>query len=300
MNPNGASTTTPEPAFFEGLVDRGAEKKVAMAVNVNFELKDGQKERGHAVPLHCIPLMRRSHPGGVVKVVPDWARGITRLREMTQEELKHELEGLTRSYGQKRAGEVASVLAEVYGPTEVTQLQTLHAKMAEVYRAWCALEHTAYERLQAKFPGRSFGQLELMGLTGTVITQEEMEGLVNIIEPERKELAAIQLPELASIGAAFTAAGDQSGDEDQPQDDPIDLMTAELETLMNLSAQEALAVAALIVEAGDQDPDDQKLRTVKALQKTDGSLHGTKGAQVRRIAKQYRSRVDSKTAAAPA
>lgn len=289
MNPNDtAKSTTPMPeieAYFEGAVDRGSQKKVAVAVNVNFELKDGQKERGHAIPIHVIPLMRRMHPNGVVTVKAKWARNIARTVEITQEELKSELEGLTRSYGQKLPGQMASYLAEVYGATEVEQLKNLHLKMGQVWHAWLKLEEIGRKRVKEKFPRDSFGPFAMHGVIGDVLTDDELAELVHIIEPEKEQLAEIQLPELADIRDGITTSdGEPVGNEI----DAIEWLTTELENQLKMPQRDALDLTAHIVESEGADPDAERLTTYKCLQKADGTLHGNKATAVLRAVAQYR------------
>lgn len=312
MRSNDASNHTfnheAEKGFAVGLVDQGSQKIVAVAVSINFNLKDGQKERGHGMVLHEVPLMRRMHPGGVVDVLPYWPPGVERTRKLTQEALKNELERLGRAYGSKRPGQTASLLQEVYGSTESEQLLNLHAKMAKVAAGWRALEQTGAARLATKYPGRDIHPLEFQGLLSEVITADEIEELVAIIEPQRKDLAEIDLPELdlsksspiapgeqggrITSGSALGSMTDEGGDGDDT--DPVDWMTAELKTRLKLSGEDALAVASLIVEADaskpGSDPDAVKLSTVAALKKADGSLHGTKHQQVLAIAARWREK----------
>lgn len=290
---NDVASTTPSEAFFEGIIDRGSQKKVAIAVNVNFELKDGQKERGHAIPVHVIPLMRRMHPGGVVKVLSQWARGVPRVKELTQEELKTELEGLMRSYGMKMPGQAASIMAEVYGATEADQLRNLHAKMAEVYHAWVILEREGRKRLAAKYKSKGFSELAIHGMLSEVITDEELGGLVSIIEPEREELAEIQLPELSAITTGDDDADDdgEGGEGIVSEDEAITWLTTELETVAKMPQQDALELTAMVIESGEKDPDDKRLGTFKCLQKSDGTLHQKKAEQVKRILAKYRAKL---------
>lgn len=297
MNPNDtAPTTTPEPqieAYFEGVVDRGSQKKVAVAVNVNFELKDGQKERGHSIPIHVIPLIRRMHPNGVVIVKAKWARNIPRTVELTQEELKSELEGLARSYGQKMPGQMASYLAEVYGATEVDQIKNLHAKMGQVWHAWLKLEEIGRKRVKEKFPRDNFSTYALHGVIGDVLTDDEMAELVHIIEPEQEQLAAIQLPDLADIRDGIT---NEDSSEKPTEIDAIEWLTTELENQLKMPTRDAISLTAHIVESEGVDPDAARLTQYKCLQKSDGTLHGNRATAVLRAVAQYRKLA----AAAPA
>jgi hypothetical protein len=294
-----------EKGFIVGQVDQGAQKRVAVSVSINFNLKDGTKERGHGMVLHEVPLMRRMHPGGVVDVLPYWPPGVNRTRDLTQEALKNELERLGRAYGTKRPGQTASLLQEVYGATESDQLLNLHAKMAKVAAGWRELEQKGAARLAAKYPGREIHPLEFQGLLSEVITADEIEELVGIIEPQKKDLEEIQLPEL-DLSKPATSATTQTGEritsgaalgsmtDDGDDTDPVDWMTAELKTRLKLSGEDALAVASLIVEAdatkAGSDPDAVKLSTIAALKKSDGSLHATKHQQVLAIAARWREK----------
>lgn len=298
MSTNDA-TTKPEPqvdAYFEGVIDRGSERKVAFAVNVNMELQDGQKQRGHACPIHVIPLMRRMHPGGVVTVKAKWARNIPRTAELTQQELKNELEGLTNSYGKKLPGQAASYLAEVYGATEADQLRNLHAKMRDVYLAWKKLEAKGLQRVKERFPGQSFSTYALHGIIGDVLTDDEMNELVALIEPEREELEEIQLPDLEAITAEDSDEGAESGETDE---DATEWLTAELVSRLKLSEQDAISITALVIDCGDLDPDEHQLATIKGMQKGDGTLHGKKGEQLKLLLAAYRKKLAS-AAATPA
>jgi hypothetical protein len=299
MSANDQTTTIPE-AFFEGIVDRGSQKKVAVAVNVNFELKDGQRERGHAIPIHIVPLLRRAHPGGVVKVLSAWARGVPRIRELTQEELKTELEGMMRGYGVKLPGQAASLLAEVYGATEAEQLRNLHAKMGQVYRAWVDLERQGRERLAKKFPKEHFSELAIHGLLSQVISDEEMNALVTLIEPEREELEEIQLPELGAIerGEASVPRTDDEGGERAggEAEDALAWLTTELTTQLKLDDQAALQLTAMAIESGDTDPEPERLASIKQLRKGDGTVHGKKIETLSRILKLYRQKLALATA----
>lgn len=303
MSTNDAKSTTTEPqveAYFEGIIDRGSEKKVAVAVNVNFELKDGQKERGHAIPIHVIPLMRRMHPNGVVTVKAKWARNISRCVELTQSELKTELEGLTRSYGQKLPGQAASYLAEVYGATEAEQLKNLHAKMREVYFGWIKLEAKALERVKEKFKGVTFSPYALHGVTGDVLTDEEVAELVHIIEPEEEKLEEIQLPELDQITKpSLSEGGDEDGDLANTDEDATQWLTAELVTRLKLTESEAITLTAMVIEYGDKDLEPERLATVKGMQKADGTLHGKKGEQFAILVASYRKKLAASIATAP-
>lgn len=290
------TNTAPDQAFFEGVVDRGSQKKVAIAVNVNFELKDGSKERGHAMPIHVIPLLRRAHPDGVVKVISQWSRGIPRTKELTQGELKTELENLTRSFGGKLPGQAASILAEVYGATEVEQLNNLHAKMREVFHAWVKLERIGRDRLKQKYPKQAFSELAVHGMLSEVITDEELNGLVTLIEPERRELDSIELPELGGVDNASNTGGDEDAGDAQGANDEgeaIDWLTSELETQVKMSQQDALALTAAVIERDGKEPDDDLLVRFKTLQKGDGTLHQNKRAQVLRLLAQFREKLKS-------
>ncbi len=303
MSTNDAKSTTTEPqvdAYFEGIIDRGAEKKVAVAINVNFELKDGQKERGHAIPIHVIPLMRRMHPNGVVTVKAKWARNIPRTVELTQTELKTELEGLTRSYGQKLPGQAASYLAEVYGATEAEQLRNLQKKMNEVWLAWRKLEAEAKKRVHEKFKGVTFSPYALHGVTGDVLTDEEVAALVHIIEPEEEKLEEIQLPELDAIdrGEPIENAGEDA-DLGSTDEDATEWLTAELVTRLKLTESEAITLTAMVIEYGDKDLEPERLAVVKAMQKADGTVHGKKAEQFALLVASYRKKLAASIATAP-
>ncbi len=308
MSTNDATKEPATQAFQEGLVDQGSQRIVAMAVNVNFELDDGPKRRGHAIPLHAIPLMRRMFPNGVVKALSYWPRGIDRCRTLNQDQLKKELETLTRSYGVKRAGETSTILAEVYGTTEVDQLRNLHAKMKEIALAWKRLEHEAMGRLPIKFPGVTHTELELHGVTSQVITDAEIEALVDIIEPSAKEVEALQLPDLGDLpsfdknkqGAVAPALGTPAANLSLPpagDADPVDWLTDELVSVLKLEPQDAIRITSLIIEADTAvpgaDPDPKLLEACPALQKADGTLHGTKHEQIKRLARQYRQKASA-------
>lgn len=291
------STAPQVEAYFEGVIDRNAQKKVAVAINVNFELKDGQKERGHSIPIHAIPLVRRMHPNGVVVVKSKWARNISRCAELTQEELKMELEGLVRSYGMKLPGQAASYLAEVYGATEVEQLKNLHSKMREVYHAWLKLEQVGLKRVKAKFPGENFTPYALTGIVGDVLTDEEMSALVDLIEPEREELDGIDLPELEAVSGITSEKDEDNTAADPVEDgvDAIDWLSNELETKLGLTQQESLSITAAVVEGDGADPSDAMLATIKQLLKKDGTLNAKQRERVIAIVRTYRT----KSAAAP-
>lgn len=293
------------PFFQEGIVERESGRAVAFAVNVNFELKDGTRERSHGVAIHEVPLLRRRYPDGTVKVMTEWPRGISRLRDLTMTELRSEHARLCLSYIYPTSPTTKrDLVAEVYGASPSEQIRNLAVGMKDVVLAFRALEVHAKQRLAVKYPGRVFSEAEFHGATSEVITPEEMESLVKLIEPEADTLDHIELDPI-DLGAvdAYGAAGptaaqieavkkqaEQAADDEQDAAEANDPALRLMRDLVakGLPQNDAAEVQTLALELPDGITDDLLVR-VTYLQKGDGSLHINRALMVRKVIDAWRA-----------
>ncbi len=281
MIPNDAKAATPaqEPYFIIGeeFADRSAGPTVAIAVSVNFDLIDGNRRRGHAIPLHEVPMLRRLYANGEFKLLTSWVPAVDRRRTLTQGQFTDEMKRLAESYvipSPKR-----DLFAEVYGTTPSDQMLKLHAGMRAIYEGWTALWAEALKRLAAT--GRAGVHPHMLHqLVGEVISVEEIERLVSLVEPLPSALASIKLDAIniqqdpATNAPAETTGEGQSG---STASDPMTRLIAGLEA-DGLDNQTAMEAATLAIELPDLTSEElgTQLAQLKGLQKADGSGNKTK------------------------
>jgi hypothetical protein len=254
-SPTTAAAETPPPIFHVGA--RATDDRiVGVAVNVNFELRDGAKSRGHAISLHEIPLMRRLYAAGTLTILPDWVPATPRLRGLTRGQLEAELERLRGSYILPREGGKADLVAEVYGPSQADQLRTLRAHMITLKNGWLALEAKAKNRAHAAGIQPAH-PLEWPAIVAAHITGDEIEALVRMIEPipdtlDTIEIDPIDLSAPAAVPAVSAQQGLPVGDDDDEPLDPVLQLSKNLEE-SGLTRQVADTIAMVAVEMGTVD-----------------------------------------------
>lgn len=246
-------STTPDPAtampsFTVGdeAVSRTAGRKVARVVNVNVQIRQRDRECTAMIGLHEWPLMKLSYQasGGDVTMLPQWVPGIPREKVLTEQQLKDELERLTKAYTLPREGGKRELVAEVYGATPADRPARLQATMNELHRAWEQLYAQLVRRVEARNPGfhgdcvKAFGKPEsaihpealaryktarLLELTGMEMTDRDLLDLVSRFDPENRGLAEIELPELGEPGEAGETPAPMMG-EDAAEDSLADAL----------------------------------------------------------------------------
>jgi hypothetical protein len=210
------------PAFSVG--DEAAKRVngriVGVGVYVNISHKIQGREGDAAIPIYEVPLMRRMYErdGGTITLRPNWVPSIPRHRLLTdalfddkntnEAESIGELNRLRRTYLLKNSGSAVDLMAEVYGATKAEQAKNLQKGMKAIFEGWMDLYLKAKGRVNEKRPDLEQQVLSLfpsdetvtqriydktleawmLELTGLEITINELEDLVNLVDPRSKGL----------------------------------------------------------------------------------------------------------------
>lgn len=193
---------------------------VGVGVYVNISHKIQGREGDAAIPIYEVPLMRRMYErdGGTITLRPNWVPSIPRHRLLTdalfddkntnEADSIGELNRLRRTYLLKNSGVAVDLMAEVYGATKAEQAKNLQKGMKAVFDGWMDLYLKAKGRVNEKRPDLEQQVLSLfpndetvtqriydktleawmLELTGLEITINELEDLVNLVDPRAKGL----------------------------------------------------------------------------------------------------------------
>lgn len=193
---------------------------IGVCVFVNVSHKNQGREGDACIPLYEVPLMRRLYErdGGTLTIRPNWVPSIPRHRVLTdvlfddkntqEAEALGELNRLRRTYLLRNSGQVVDLMAEVYGATKAEQARNLQKGMKEIFDGWKALYESAKARVYAKredLKGEVMALFDtnedvtvkvfqatldawMLELTGLELTVNELEELVNLVDPRAKGL----------------------------------------------------------------------------------------------------------------
>lgn len=233
---------------------------VAVAVSVNFTLRDGERTRGHAIPLHEIPLLRRLYSNGTVSLHTEWVPGVNRSVPMTRRMFEEETKRLVRAYTIPReAGQASKFFAEVYGETEADATKKLHAGMKALYDGWKALEKkavAAFKKAGGDLATQPKGAIH--GLLSKFFTVDDLEALIALVEPKTKTLENVDL-------ASIEVDGDTGTEEAIPGDEIRQGLAAEM-VKAGLSKAQADEMALCTIEAGHDLADDLLMTSSLAVE----------------------------------
>lgn len=200
-------------------------KVVGVIVSVNVSHKNREREGDAAIPIYEVPLMRRLYEreGGTLILRPNWVPSTPRHRFLTdalfddrnkdEQDSTGELPRLRKTYLIKSSQTKEDLMAEVYGPTKAEQARNLQAGMRSIYDAWRKLYAQKVEEVRAEHPDLENEVLSLfppdegvtqrvfdatvealmLELTGQVITVNELEKLVDLVDPRAQGLDDYQL-----------------------------------------------------------------------------------------------------------
>lgn len=177
-------------------------RTVAITVAVRANFKIGDRDFSHHCMMHEYATMKRYYEGargGSIELQPYWAPGVPRYRELTQDELKRELERMRRTYIIPRPGGQIPVLCfdEFFGAQPSEQLKRLHKAMREQLAAWNTLLVTARGRVD-RDPRMSAAVRE--SLAYERMTPRELEAIAQMTDPSKQGLDDVVLPTVAMPG----------------------------------------------------------------------------------------------------
>lgn len=235
------------PAFSVG--DESAKrlngKIVGVIVSVNVSHKNREREGDAAIPIYEVPLMRRLYEreGGTLVIRPNWVPSIPRHRVLTdalfddgnpdEYEAIGELPRLRRTYLLKNHQTKIDLMAEVYGATKAEQAKNLQNGMKDIWKAWTDLFAKKKLEVMANRPDLEDQVLSLfpadtevtrrifdatleaymLELTGFELTVNELEALVNLVDPRAKGIEEYDLPGLDLVQPQRARLALDDGDE---------------------------------------------------------------------------------------
>lgn len=267
-----------DPFFVMGdeHADREAGGTVAIAVNVNFTLDDGERKHGHSISVHEIPLRKRLYPASKITLHPEWAPALPRERELKSAHLKSEIERLRASYTIPGEQGKRDLFGEVYGTTEAEQVLSLQAGMRKIVLAWRKLREGLIAQVKKQYPNDNAAMQDYRA--NCMVTEPDLWKLVALVEPMPETLETINIDEidLSSDGpmrADAPPSGNQGGQKSTT-------LVADL-VARGIGEEAAEEIEVLFNDVGSDITDDL-LAQVTGMAKTDGTLHLKKAESVRK------------------
>ena len=206
------SPPLPEEAPRQGMYIIGSDDRpldtrvVAVAIAVRADSKVGDREFSHTLNLHEAAVIRRFYEsrGGSIVLSPYWPPGITRFRQLTQDELRRERDRMRTSFVIPRPVGQAPVLCfdEFFGAQPADQLRRLHAVMKEQLDAWNTLMVAARKRVTEDVRDPAVRDM----LASERIQARELDEIANIADPSKRGLDEVELGEI--MLTATPAPGD--------------------------------------------------------------------------------------------
>lgn len=250
------------PKFYmAGVDDRPTDLRVvAVAVRFRCELKVGDRDFSAPLCLHEIAVMRRFYEmrgGGNIRVVSGWLPGLTRFVPLTHDKLKREMERMARTFVVPRAGQPPIMcFADYFGQSPSEQLVRVHTVMRQQFDGWLALVKRAEGRMVRPHEDPKVND----SLVQDLITEKEMDELVNLADPSRRGLDEIELDQVVfpTEATAAVATGDdrvavaKAMAEADEKADPLDATMDRLK-VAGANERQALETASLLEIAGSVD-----------------------------------------------
>jgi hypothetical protein len=219
MSPATSPGGNAQPFFLNGSDDRPLDiRTVAVAIIVRTTFRVAERDASAPLGLHEIAVLRRYYEhrgGGTIRPEPGFPPGLSRFVELTHDKLKQEQANLARFIIPRIGSAPINCFAELFGSQPQEQLTRLHKVMKEQLEAWNALAANARKRLdsQIREQGKDLTGVDprvIESMTFDLITERELEEIINLADPSREGLGEIELQEVLRPAPAgsITAALD--------------------------------------------------------------------------------------------
>lgn len=259
--PERTQAPSKDKFYIAGSDDRPTDlRNVAVAVRIRTALKVGDRDFSAPLCLHEVAVMRRFYEmrgGGDIRSVSGWQPALPRLVPLTHDKLKAECERMARTFVVPRVGSPPVMcFADYFGQSPSEQLVRLHSVMKQQYEGWQALVTRAKGRLLTPNTDPAITE----SLIHDLITEKEMDELINLADPSRRglddiELGEITLPDLnalASDSGSDKVAAAKAAAESDDKPDPLDALMDRLKAA-GATERQALETASLLEIAGAVD-----------------------------------------------
>lgn len=170
-------------------------KPITRQIFVNLSIR-GDREFSTCRPLHEIPILRQLYSGGEVEIRTEWVPGISRVKNMTENDLNDEERRLSDAFTIIVENAKVCIPERIYGLGASSRLaKTIH----DMWKAWAALEAEVRERVMpsvlkaAAISKESPKEWQVQLAINEALTVKDFEAIVAIANPMKGTLDGINL-----------------------------------------------------------------------------------------------------------